>query len=88
MSKQCDMNTCPVGVATTDEKKERALIIEEKKFRVTNYVTSLHEGLFNIAAAVGVSSPTQISKEHIIMKQHNGDLQSIHDYKLKLIEHQ
>lgn len=51
-------------------------------------MTSLHEGLFNIAAAVGVSSPTQISKEHIIMKQHNGDLQSIHDYKLKLIEHQ
>lgn len=88
MSQQCHMNTCPVGVATTDEKKERALIIEEKKFRVTNYVTSLHEGLFNIAAAVGVSSPTQISKEHIIMKQHNGDLQSIHDYKLKLIEHQ
>ena len=44
-----NLNTCPVGVATTDPKKEQALIVEEKKYRVTNYITSLHEGLFNIA---------------------------------------
>ena len=69
MSQQCHMNTCPVGVATTDPKREKGLIIDEKKYRVTNFVTSLHEGLFNIAAAVGVASPTQISKEHIIIKQ-------------------
>ena len=34
--------------------KRKALIVEEKQYRVTNYVTSLHEGLFNVAAAVGV----------------------------------
>ena len=54
MSQQCHLNTCPVGVATTDPKKEKALIVDEKQYRVTNYITSLHEGLFNIAAAVGV----------------------------------
>ncbi|MEB6243085.1 FMN-binding glutamate synthase family protein [Staphylococcus gallinarum] len=86
MSQQCHMNTCPVGVATTDPKREKGLIIDEKKYRVTNFVTSLHEGLFNIAAAVGVASPTQISKEHIIIKQKDGQLQSINDYKLKLID--
>src|SRR5699024_2795860 len=47
MSRQCHMNTCPVGVATTDPKREKGLIIEEKEYRVTNFVTSLHEGLFN-----------------------------------------
>ncbi|NQE00408.1 glutamate synthase-related protein, partial [Staphylococcus xylosus] len=87
MSQQCHMNTCPVGVATTDPKREKGLIIDEKKYRVTNFVTSLHEGLFNIAAAVGVESPTQISKEHIIIKNKDGNIQSIQDYKLKLIEH-
>ena len=86
MSQQCHMNTCPVGVATTDPKREKGLIIDEKKYRVTNFVTSLHEGLFNIAAAVGVASPTQISKEHIIIKQKDGQLLSINDYKLKLID--
>ena len=62
-------------------------IIDEKKYRVTNFVTSLHEGLFNIAAAVGVTSPTQISKEHIIIKKKDGNIQSIHDYKLKLLNY-
>lgn len=81
------MNTCPVGVATTDPKREKGLIIDEKKYRVTNYVTSLHEGLFNIAAAVGVKSPTQISKDHIIIKKKDGTVKSINDYKLKLINY-
>ncbi|HAR5297819.1 TPA: hypothetical protein I1S51_000240 [Staphylococcus aureus] len=85
MSQQCHMNTCPVGVATTDAKKEKALIVGEKQYRVTNYVTSLHEGLFNIAAAVGVSSPTEITADHIIYRKVDGQLQTIHDYKLKLI---
>lgn len=88
MSQQCHMNTCPVGVATTDPKREKGLIIDEKKYRVTNFVTSLHEGLFNIAAAVGVESPTQITKDHIIIKNKDGSIQSIQDYKLKLIEHE
>lgn len=30
MSQQCHMNTCPVGVATTDPKREKGLIIDEK----------------------------------------------------------
>ncbi|WP_226386202.1 FMN-binding glutamate synthase family protein [Staphylococcus sp. Marseille-Q1834] len=85
MSQQCHLNTCPVGVATTDPKKEKALIIDEKQYRVTNYVTSLHEGLFNIAAAVGVKSPNEITKDHIVIKRDDGTLQDIANYKLKLI---
>ncbi|WP_251517485.1 MULTISPECIES: FMN-binding glutamate synthase family protein [Staphylococcus] len=86
MSQQCHLNTCPVGVATTNPKREKGLIVDEKKYRVTNYITSLHEGLYNISAAVGVESPTQINQDHIIIKKKSGELQSIHDYKLKLIE--
>ncbi|MCG1264693.1 FMN-binding glutamate synthase family protein [Staphylococcus epidermidis] len=85
MSQQCHLNTCPVGVATTDPKKEKGLIVDEKQYRVTNYVTSLHEGLFNIAAAVGVHSPTEITSDHIIYRQLDGTTTSIQDYKLKLI---
>ena len=82
MSQQCHLNTCPVGVATTDPKKEKALIVDEKQYRVTNYVTSLHEGLFNIAAAVGVTSPTEISADHIIYRELDGATQKIKDYKI------
>jgi glutamate synthase domain-containing protein 2 len=40
--------SCPVGVATTDPKKEKGLIVDEKQYRVTNYVTSLHEGMYTL----------------------------------------
>ncbi|ARJ50132.1 FMN-binding glutamate synthase family protein [Staphylococcus lutrae] len=86
MSRQCHKNTCPVGVATTDPKKEEALVVDEKQYRVMNYITSLHEGLFNIAAAVGVKSPTEIGPEHVTMKHKDGQIESIHDYQLKLIQ--
>lgn len=86
MSQQCHLNTCPVGVATTDPKKEKALIVEEKQYRVTNYVTSLHEGLFNVAAAVGVKSPNEITEDHIVIKRKNGYIEDIASYKLKLIQ--
>ena len=85
MSQQCHLNTCPVGVATTDPKKEKALIVDEKQYRVTNYITSLHEGLFNIAAAVGVKSPNEITSDHIVIKRIDGSIENIIDYKLKLI---
>ena len=45
----------------------------------------MHEGLFNLAAAVGVESPTEITQDHIIIKE-GGGLRTIGDYKLKLIE--
>ncbi|HEC2197675.1 TPA: FMN-binding glutamate synthase family protein [Staphylococcus delphini] len=86
MSRQCHKNICPVGVATTDPKKEEALVVDEKQYRVTNYITSLHEGLFNIAAAVGVKSPTEIGPEHVTIKNQNGEIESIHQYQLKLID--
>ncbi len=85
MSKQCHKNTCPAGVATTDTKKERALVVDEKQYRVVNYITSLHEGLFNIAAAVGVESPTEIGPGHVTIKHQNGQLDTIKRYQLKLV---
>ncbi|MBI5974709.1 FMN-binding glutamate synthase family protein [Staphylococcus canis] len=86
MSRQCHKNTCPVGVATTDPKKEKALVVDEKQYRVTNYITSLHEGLFNIAGAVGVNSPTEIGPEHVTLKHKYGNTETINQYQLKLIE--
>ncbi|MBS7529371.1 FMN-binding glutamate synthase family protein [Hazenella sp. IB182353] len=61
----CHNNTCPVGVATTDQSLQHALDIEEKSYRVTNYVLSLREGLYNLAAAAGIDSPTKFSHQHI-----------------------
>jgi len=70
----CHTNHCPVGVATTDPKLQQALIVDEKSFRVTNYIISLREGLYNLTAAAGLKSPTELSADHIIYKQQNGQV--------------
>ncbi|MCA1055920.1 FMN-binding glutamate synthase family protein [Rossellomorea aquimaris] len=73
----CHTNNCPVGVATTDEKLQKALIVEEKSFRVCNYMLSLREGLYNLSAAAGVDCPTKLSREHIVYRDKDGQLHPI-----------
>ncbi|WP_214269932.1 FMN-binding glutamate synthase family protein [Mammaliicoccus lentus] len=84
MAQQCHTNNCPVGVATTDPKKETALVVSEKEYRVSNYIVSLHEGLFNLAAAVGVKSPNQIEEKHILYRSYNGHVLNGIQYKKPL----
>lgn len=84
MAQQCHTNNCPVGVATTDPKKEGALVISEKEYRVSNYIVSLHEGLFNLAAAVGVKTPNDISEHHLLFRNNNGELLNGRQYKKSL----
>jgi glutamate synthase domain-containing protein 2 len=78
----CHTNTCPAGVATTDPKLQKALSVEEKQHRVCNYVISLREGLFNLAAAAGIDSPIHFSQKHVVYRKEDGSTIDIN----KLIE--
>lgn len=75
---RCHSNECPVGVATTDPDLQRALVVEEKEYRVTNYVLSLRRGLFRLAGAAGLSSPVKLGHEHIIYKDRSGAIVPLH----------
>ncbi|WP_188694462.1 FMN-binding glutamate synthase family protein [Pullulanibacillus camelliae] len=72
MAQRCHTNTCPVGVATTDPKLQKALVIEEKKYRVVNYLLTLRQGLFTTAAAAGLNSPVEFTEEHIAYQDDKG----------------
>ncbi|AYC28875.1 FMN-binding glutamate synthase family protein [Paenisporosarcina cavernae] len=72
MAHTCHTNTCPTGVATTDEKLQKALVVEEKKYRVTNFILAMREGLYRVAAAAGIDSPTKFGREHVVYKDENG----------------
>ena len=65
-AQKCHSNECPVGVATTNPKLQKALVIDEKRYRVTNYLTTLREELFLLAAAAGLTSPRQFNEKHIV----------------------
>ncbi|WP_397538771.1 FMN-binding glutamate synthase family protein [Rummeliibacillus pycnus] len=69
---RCNSNTCPVGVATTDPDLQKALVIDEKKYRVANYLVTLRIGLFRISAAAGIDSPVHFQPKHIMFKDDKG----------------
>ncbi|HLR61636.1 MAG TPA: FMN-binding glutamate synthase family protein [Lentibacillus sp.] len=86
MAQVCHTNTCPVGVATTDEKLQKALDIEEKKYRVANYLITLRNDLFNLAAVAGLDSPTKFNRDHLVYRSafkefSNSNNQSFTEYK-------
>ncbi|HEU5141129.1 MAG TPA: FMN-binding glutamate synthase family protein [Bacillales bacterium] len=76
---KCHSNACPVGVATTDPELQRALVIDEKKYRVTNYLVTMRKGLFRITAAAGLESPVHLEPKHIVYRDHRGRIYSLEE---------
>ncbi|MGM8365714.1 FMN-binding glutamate synthase family protein [Virgibacillus sp. W0181] len=81
MAQVCHTNKCPVGVATTDPKLQKGLSIEEKKYRVCNYLVSLRQGIFEMAAVAGVDSPRKFSREHIVYKDRFNKVTKINSHR-------
>jgi glutamate synthase (ferredoxin) len=77
MAQRCHTNTCPAGVATTDDKLQKALVVEEKMYRVTNFLLTTREGLFRLAAGAGLDSPTKFERKHVMYKDEKGRTYSL-----------
>jgi glutamate synthase (ferredoxin) len=67
-AQKCHTNQCPAGVATTDPKRMRALVVEEKRWRAMNFVITTRAGLASLAAAAGLASPTQFERRHAVYR--------------------
>jgi len=78
-AQRCHSNECPVGVATTDEKLMQALVVDEKKWRVTNYIVTLRAALFSLAAAAGLRSPTEFERRHAVYRDAFGRVRGAED---------
>jgi len=90
MAQRCHTNTCPAGVATTDNHLQQALVIEEKKYRVTNFILTMRQGLFRMAASAGIDSPTKFERQHVMYKDDKGitySMNEIYNYE-KITEKQ
>jgi glutamate synthase (ferredoxin) len=76
-AEKCHSNKCPVGVATTDKKHQKALVVDEKKWRVLNYVITLRNGLQTLAAASGLDSYTKFNRDHVVYRDQYGKVTSL-----------
>ncbi|WP_072873323.1 FMN-binding glutamate synthase family protein [Alicyclobacillus tolerans] len=79
MAMQCHTGKCPTGITTTDPKYMSALVPEEKQYRVMNYILHVRESVFALAAACGLASPREFSREHVVFKDTEGRIVSALD---------
>jgi glutamate synthase domain-containing protein 2 len=77
MAMQCHTGKCPAGVTTTDPKYQEALVPDEKKWRVMNYIINVRQGLFALAAACGMDTPRKFTRDHIVFKDAGGQVKRL-----------
>ncbi|MFI0013669.1 FMN-binding glutamate synthase family protein [Streptomyces sp. JUS-F4] len=59
-AQSCHTNACPVGVATQDPRRARALDVPDKAERVRRYQAATVRSAQQIIAAMGLDSPAQV----------------------------
>ncbi len=62
---QCNLNTCPVGVATQNKSLMRGLVVSDKAQKVANFHHETLKSFIELMAACGVDSPNDLKRYHI-----------------------
>lgn len=68
-ARECNLDTCPVGVATQDEELVKALVVEKKNVRVKNYHDKTIASVKEMVAAMGIESITDLKPKHIFRRK-------------------
>jgi len=63
-SLSCHTNRCPVGVATQDHARQRALVVSDKAQRVYNFHRNTLRTLSEFIAAIGLKDTSELRLEH------------------------
>ncbi|MCW2496197.1 FMN-binding glutamate synthase family protein [Jatrophihabitans sp.] len=59
-AQKCHTNECPVGVATQDERRARALVVPDKSVRVKQFQEATVSEAQRIIASMGLDGPTAL----------------------------
>ena len=78
-SQSCHTNRCPVGVATQDEQRQKALVVEDKGTRVYRFHHKTMEALTEIIAAAGLEHPSELRPEHFYIRRDAQHISSFRD---------
>ncbi|MCY1126835.1 FMN-binding glutamate synthase family protein [Frigidibacter sp. RF13] len=70
----CHTNHCPVGVATQDPLRARALVVGDKTQRVVNFHHNTLKALGELTGAAGLDHPSGFLPHHLIMRETDRDM--------------
>jgi len=67
----CHTNRCPVGVATQDPTRQRALDVGDKSERVARFHNNTLKALAEMTGAAGLDHPKKFLPRHFLMRRNN-----------------
>ncbi|AUM74141.1 FMN-binding glutamate synthase family protein [Paracoccus jeotgali] len=72
-AQSCHTNTCPVGIATQDPLRQRALDVGDKSERVARFHRNTMHALGEIAGAAGLRNPSDFMPYHFMFRQKDNE---------------
>lgn len=70
----CHTNHCPVGVATQDPLRQRALDVANKSRRVTRFHANTLHAIAELTGAAGLHHPNEFLPHHLITREGDRDM--------------
>jgi len=67
-ARECNKNTCPVGIATQNKTLTKGLDPTDKKVRVANYHNGIIHEVKEVLGAMGLSSTSELGPQHIFVR--------------------
>lgn len=78
-ARECNLDTCPVGVATQEDDLVKALVVEKKNIRVKNYHNKTVSAVKEFVAAMGIDSITSIKPNQVFRRIKNDEIENLED---------
>ncbi len=72
-AQSCHTNRCPVGIATQDPLRQRAIDVGDKSDRVARFHRNTMHALGEIAGAAGLTHPSNFMPYHFMFRQQDNE---------------
>ncbi|MEK7345544.1 MAG: FMN-binding glutamate synthase family protein [Pseudomonadota bacterium] len=76
-SRSCHTDHCPTGVATQDPVRQRAIVVTDKAERVYYFHANTMHALADLLGAAGLNSPSDISPQHLMVRNTQGQARTL-----------
>jgi len=72
----CHTNRCPVGVATQDKLRQKALNVDDKSIRTANFHRNTLRALAEFVGTAGLEHPSEFLPRHFMLRTARGEMRS------------
>ena len=78
-ARECNLDSCPVGVATQDEDLVEALVVEKKNVRVKNYHDKTIVAVKEVVGAMGLNAVNAVTSDQVFRRKKEEEVVSLEE---------